>query len=191
VTEVATPELGRELSELGYGRLFQSMRDPLEGIESSPADLASLRQIVQDPNAPLKQRFLAAEVLFRVDKRFPPREQREEVAHLYVQALREGVVPAANAWSFPGELDGPAGKHLVSLGSAAEPELIEALGDNSRVTYDGSREASIGNSYKYRVKDIAWQLLRAIRGQSLEPAERPAQRDREIQALRKDGGRAS
>ena len=161
------------------------MDDPLERLG---ADRADLRRLVEDADAPLEQRFLAAEVLFRVDKRFPPKSLAPELARIYVGALRDGVVTAANVWSMPGELDGPAGQHLVKLGAAAESELEGALADGTSVTYAGSREASIGNSYKYRVKDIAAQLLRAIRGDALEVDASPSRRDRAIRELRKESG---
>lgn len=185
MTDSALRERGRELAQLGYNGLFLSMDDPLERLATDRADL---RRLVEDADAPLEQRFLAAEVLFRVDKRFPPKSLAPELARIYVGALRDGVVAAANAWSMPGELDGPAGQHLVKLGAAAESELLSALGDAKTVTYAGSREASIGNSYKYRVKDIAAQLLRAIRGESLEVDQSPTRRDRAIRELRKDSG---
>jgi hypothetical protein len=185
MTDSASREPGRELVQLGYNGLFLSMDDPLERLGTDRADL---RRLVEDADAPLEQRFLAAEVLFRVDKRFPPKSLEPELARLYVGALRDGVVTAANAWSMPGELDGPAGQHLVKLGSAAESELESALGDATSVTYAGSREASIGNAYKYRVKDIAAQLLRAIRGESLEVDTSPSRRDRAIRELRNNSG---
>jgi hypothetical protein len=88
-----------------------------------------------------------------------------------------------NPWGLPGELDGDAGRHLVSLGEAAAVALEPLLDDERRVPYWGSQEATWGNSFAFRVKDFAAFFVSAIRGRPYVLHTDPSARDGDIQKL--------
>ena len=152
-----------ELANLDYVELFlrtgTARMDRLWADANGPRDLEAL---AVDPNAAWQPRFLAAEILFRKLPDFPSGEQKPALAAPYLEALRAASI--ANPWGLPGELDGPAGRHLVSLGEVASSGLMTLLEDGRRVPYWGSQEAMLGNSYVFRVKDFAAFFLSRIRG---------------------------
>ena len=82
------------------------------------------------------------------------------------------------------ELDEPAGQHFVALGEPAVPALVSLLDDTTRLEYGGSKEATVGNSYAYRVKDFAAFYLSRIRNLPFDVVQDPAARDKAIDALR-------
>ena len=93
----------------------------------------------------------------------------------------------ANLWGFlyyGPEDNGPLGSHLVSIGAAAIPELIPLLDDDAPLTYAGSREAMLGNSFRYRVRDAAGYYLAKLTGTDIEFHEDPGARDEELARLR-------
>jgi hypothetical protein len=172
-----------ELAKLDYVELFlrtgTAQMDRLWSRWNGPRDLEAL---AVDPNAAWEPRFLAAEILFRKRSDFPSADQRNALASAYVDALRAASV--ANPWGLPGELDGPAGQHLVSLGEAVTPGLMPLLDDDRRVPYWGSQEATLGNSYAFRVKDFAAFFLSTIRGLPYVLHRDPSARDADIEKLK-------
>jgi hypothetical protein len=76
------------------------------------------------------------------------------------------------------------GQHVVSLGESTVAELSHLLDDSRPVTYGGSREATYGNSFNYRVKDLAAEFLAQIRHLPYVVKEAPSERDVEIDRLR-------
>jgi hypothetical protein len=172
-----------ELATLDYVELFlrtgTARVDRLWSASNGPRDLDAL---ALNPDAPWKSRFLAAEILFRKRPDFPPAGQQQALAPVYVEALRSADM--GNVWGLPGELDGPAGQHLVRLGGAVTPGLIRLLDDGRQVPYVGSKEAMVGNSYAFRVKDFAAFFLSKIRGVSYLLDADPTARDAAIQQLK-------
>ncbi len=187
-------DLAGTLSDLGYENLFMRLDSAdLDRVWSEPGAAERLRELVLNPAAAVGPRFLAAEVLFARAPNFPPDELHSALASVYGRAL--AMAEVANPWGLPGETDGAAGQHLLQLGDAAIDPLIELLDDGRRVVYSGSKEATFGNSYAYRVKDLAAFYLSQLTGLPYAVHERPANRDFEIGSLRKtirerrDGGR--
>jgi len=89
----------------------------------------------------------------------------------------------AHPWGMTGELDGPLGQHLVGLGEPAVAALRPLLDDDRVIRSSGSREATYGNGFKYRVKDLAAFFVASIRKLPFAVGEDPAVRDRAIAAL--------
>jgi transposase len=144
------------------------------------------REILDDAAA----RFLAAEVLARRGA-LPGGLPADALARAYVDGLRAGAsADMANPWGIPSGPLGPAGVRVASLGAAAVAPLEGALDDEGGLRFVGSREASIGNSYGWRVKDVAASVLAAITGQAFDVDRDPAKRDAAIEELRRrvDGG---
>ena len=58
------------------------------------------------------------------------------------------------------------------------------MDDDRRVYYAGSQEATFGNSYRYRVKDLAAFYISQIGNSPFEVDEAPRKRDEEIEKLK-------
>lgn len=177
--------LADRLTQLDYAEVFQQPDESvLEGIWTEAGAPESLAALAIDSEAPLLSRFLAAEILFHNLETYPPAAQKPHLSSTYASALAENLAGTANTWGLPGVFDGLAGEHLLSLGEAAVPELVKLLDDDRSVYYEGSEEATIGHSYRYRVKDLAAYYISRIRNIPLEMSEDPDRRDEEILELK-------
>jgi hypothetical protein len=174
-----------KLGEFGYLELFLRAEDTaVDEVWNARGGPEELRRLVADPRAPTPARFLAAEVLFARDPRFPDGFDSAMLAEIYAGALATGVTGMANPWGLPGQLNEPVVLHAMALGTAAVPAFAALLGDGTQVLYGGSHEATVGNSYHYRVKDIAASLVAGILGIDYPMHTDPAVRDTEIERLR-------
>jgi hypothetical protein len=179
-------ELVRRLTDLGYLELFQRFgEEAVDAVWATPGAPAELRRLALDPAAPMPARFLAAEVLFARQPGYPPETAKGDLAPVYAAALDENLPRMANPWGLPGQLDGPVGQHAVALGEPAAAALAGLLGDDRPIHYSGSEEATFGNSYRYRVKDIAAFLIASIRSLPFAVDRDPGVRDAEIERLRR------
>jgi hypothetical protein len=178
--------LANKLIALGYVELFQGLDGTaLDAIWTEPGASDALTALAVDCDAPTLPRFLAAEILFRKQESYPHEDQKELLALVYATALAENYTGAANTWGFPGFLRGLTGEHLETLGEAAIPHLVSIMDDDKRVYYVGSKEATIGNNSRYRVKDLAAFYISTIRKIPTELNEDPNERDLEIARLKR------
>lgn len=178
-----------ELLELGYLELFQRLdQTALDRVWRDGAGRDDLLGIVAGPDEPVAARFLAAEILFAREPGFPRGTDPAGLAASYAAALAADVTGMANPWGLPGALDGPVARHVLALGSAAVPAFTALLDDDTRLAYGGSKEATVGNSYRYRVKDVAASLVARIRGLRHPTQIDPAARDTDIDRLRQQMG---
>jgi len=177
--------LVRRLRGLGYLELFHRA-DPsaAAALRDEPGGRERLREVMLDPGAPGEARFLAAEVLALGDAGDAPPGDAAALAPVYAAALAGGWTGWGNAWGIPGEVEGPAGRHLRALGTAAVAPLWELLEDGAPVRYSGSQVATLGNAFAFRVKDLALYFVRGIRGEPLDVRRDPAERDAQIASLR-------
>jgi hypothetical protein len=177
--------LEEQLLDLGYTELFLRLSDEhLLAIWEPPNAPAQLAQLVLDDSASDEARFLAAEILFRKQENFPPQDSKERLGRLYAIALQNAQ--SGNLWGLPGYLDSLPAEHYVSLGESALATLMPLLDDEREVLYEGSREATYGNSYRYRVKDFAAFYISQILDIPYEVHVEPTERDAEIEPLRSD-----
>lgn len=178
-------ELAQRLEALGYLELFlREDSTTLDEIWGLPASRDGLRQLALTPGVDALPAFLAAEVLFARDPGFPARSERGLVARTYAGALRQNATEIANPWGLPGELDGEVAAHVLSLGDVAVPELAGLLDDPTPLSYSGSKEATAGNSYAYRVKDVSASIIAALLRVPFAVHQDPRRRDVEIARLR-------
>jgi hypothetical protein len=71
------------------------------------------------------------------------------------------------------------------LGDPAVPALVRLLDNTGApLTYAGSKEATVGNAYGYRIKDFAAYYLGRIRRIPVSFHSDVAERDQEIARLR-------
>jgi hypothetical protein len=177
--------LAGKLTGLGYAGLFQGPDEAaLDAIWDEAGAPEALASLAGSPEAPAPARFLAAEILFTRRETYPSEEQKRPLASVYAAALARNFTGAANPWGLPGLLPGLAGEHFVALGAGAIPEIVGLLDDDQRVYYVGSQEATMGNSYQYRVKDLAAHFLSRIAKLPFVLHESPQERDAEIEKLK-------
>jgi len=178
-------DLAGELSRLGYLELFLRLDDTaLNQVWRQPGAPEQLRRLALRSGAPSQPGFLAAEVLFARDPTFPAPADRGVLAPLYTEALRQNMTSMANPWGLPGDLAGPVARHVLALGQAAVPAFAVLLDDGTQLCYSGSKEATYGNSYDYRVKDVAAELIAELIGVPYPVHLDPQHRDAEIDLLR-------
>jgi hypothetical protein len=176
--------LAAALSRTSFMDVFQRLDHAvLESLWSEGDARSALEAMVGNPAASPDTRFLAAEILFAKVPGYPPPNAIENLAAIYADALRNAPKAMANPWGMPGMQDGQIAQHVLLLGNAAIPALRAQLDDARSVTFSGSKEATFGNSYHYRVKDIAAELIARIRTLPFIPDIDPAVRDGAIRKL--------
>ena len=184
--------LAAELGATGYRRLF------LAGDHSSASSVwrdgenrDSLLEVVRGERYGDLERVLASEVLYRHDAGYPPPGWGETLGRVYARALAitgagdRPLVLTGGEWGFMYEGDdhGALGTHLLEAGAAAVPQLVPLLDDPARILYEGSQEAMLGDSLRYRVKDAAAYYIGKLTGIPVPLRESSAERDAEIERL--------
>ena len=178
--------LAGKLSHTTFLDLFQRLdREALDSVWEGGDAAAALEKIVHDKTADWHARFLAAEILFVKLPSYPPPDATADLVEVYAAALRNAPASMANPWGLPGRPDGQIAEHVLRLGDGAVASLSALLDDARPVTYGGSQEAAFGNSYRFRVKDIAAALIARIRALPFAAGTRPKARDAAILELRR------
>lgn len=182
-------DLAHKLTTGAYGDFFvlPAHDQTIDRIWSDPQNRPTLEALVADSSQPLAARFLAAEVLFARDFTFTSRVSPALVADLYARALEQNLTGMANSWGLLYEYAdaGPVGVRFVMLGEPAVPVLLRLLDNaSSPLIYDGSKEATVGNAYHYRIKDYAAYYLAQIRNTPVTFHRDLAARDQEIAQLK-------
>ncbi len=187
-------ELESRLIEIGYPGLFMHGEHNLaDSIWEDGNNVKQLESIVLSTSTLSHARFLAAEVFryFNIELDTQSYAILSE-AYAYVlentSADRGNIVHLnGNLWGLLYEEDdvGYLGKQFIKFGNAAIPSLTRLLDDHaSRVLYEGSEEATIGNAYQYRIKDFAAFYISKIKNISIEFNQDFEQRDKEIERLK-------
>jgi hypothetical protein len=178
--------VAKKLVALGYRELFLRDDAEVDALWRSSAD--ELAALAGDAGQDAQARFLAAEILFARAAGFPPVEMRATLAPVYAAALA-GTAGASETWRlrgnqwglmYRGDSVGSVGKHLLALGADAVAALRPLLGDRGALLYDGSQEATLGNSLEYRIKDAAAYFIGRISGVPVVFHRAAAERDAEI-----------
>lgn len=92
-----------------------------------------------------------------------------------------------NTWGIPCVYWEDPAKAIVEEGSASESALLPLLRDQRPAPVFGSEGATVNAQFHYRVSDYAFALLSEIRHQKCEPMTNPADRDRLIEQMLKEG----
>lgn len=183
------PDLSAMVKRLGqttYLDLFQRMDEALlDSLWAGGGAFDTLQAIVRDSGTEGRIRFLAAEILFRKSPAYPPPDTIPFLADVYAAALRDAPREMANPWGLPGLIhDAPIAGHVLCLGEAAVPALQPLLDDTTPVHFSGSKEATYGDSFAWRVNDIAASLIARIRELPFAPDRDPSNRDSSIARLK-------
>ncbi|HWG19546.1 MAG TPA: hypothetical protein VG225_03385 [Terracidiphilus sp.] len=174
-----------QLRQTTFLRLFQAVDDSaVNRIWGDGRARNALQAVVRDAAAESGIRFLAAEILLVKDPGYPPSEDRAALSEIYAMALKNAPAVMANPWGLPGMFDGQIAGHVLRLGEAGVAPLRPLLDDPSPVVFSGSKDATYGNRYAWRVKDIAASLIARIRNLPFVPDPEPAARDQLIAHLK-------
>lgn len=186
--------LDKRLTEIGYPRLFMSGDQNLaEKVWDNGNNKAKLLGIIQNKSCSLHARFLAAEIL-RYFKTLLNPDYFEVLAEAYAYALANTSADKGNIFQLNGNLwgflyeendPGYLGQQFINFGDASVPHLIELLDDNDgRILYEGSKEATVGNAYGYRIKDFAAFYISQIKDIPVSFHQDFEKRDQEIETLK-------
>ena len=130
------------------------------------------------------RRYAAAEALLEGPAQGwrTSREATRGVADALALAMREDL--SHNRWGLPGFFTGRMGDQLLSLDSGVVEALLPLLDDNSRLSIEGSEEATLDHQRGYRIADLAAYLISRHRGSSWSAAPKVKRRDKDIAALK-------
>ncbi len=172
-----------------YGDLFNyAIRDSIiDKIWNEPNIHRLLEDIINNQAAPMKARFIACEVLFEKHFIFVHDVGAEKVAEIYAVALKNNLTGMANSWGFLYEHDdeGPVGIRFLSISQKAVPNLEKLLdNDDQSMVYAGSKEAMVGNAYRFRIKDFAAYYISKITRIPVHYYQDHDNRDVEIEKLK-------
>jgi hypothetical protein len=186
-------KIAADLSHAGYRGLFLAGDHSLaRSIWGDGGNLDALMEVARSERYSDLERVLAAEVLFANDVQFPPCGWEDLLGSVYARALAitgtgdRPIVLTGNEWGFlyHGRGDGGLGTHLLAAGDAAVRHLLPLLDDPASIFYEGSQEAMMGGSLRYRVKDAAAYFIGKLTGVAMPFHEAIEQRDEEIAQLR-------
>ncbi|CAA6809210.1 MAG: Unknown protein [uncultured Aureispira sp.] len=173
-----------------YGDFFNyAIQDEIiSTIWAEAGGVGPLKAIVINEEAPTKARLLACEVLMKKEFTFLRDEdvKIDRVIAVYTDALAKNTTGMANSWGLLYEYsdDGPIGTMLVLFGKEAIPELVKLLDNETIHMYHGSKEATIGNGYQFRVKDFAAYYICEVTDIKAVYHKTHAARDKEIEKLK-------
>jgi hypothetical protein len=186
-------KIAADLSHAGYRGLFLAGDHSLaRSIWDNGENRGALMEVARSERYSDLERVLAAEVLFANDVEYPPPGWQELLGSIYARALAitgtgdRPIVLTGNEWGllYHGGGDGALGTHLLAAGGAAVRHLLPLLDDPASIFYEGSHEAMIGGSLRYRVKDAAAYFIGRLTGVVMPFHEAIRERDAEIEHLR-------
>ncbi len=186
-------EIEKTLIEIGYGKIFNSENSKqLNSLWANGENLEKFEDIFESEDSTLLGKFLAAETLryyeIKLDEKYI-----DKLSESYVYALEKTNMEEddfigiyANSWGFLyNHTDtGHLGKQLISFGESGVHHLVKLLEIKGIVFYQGSQDATIGNSYQYRIKDFAAFNISKIKNIPITFYQDFDKRDAEIERLK-------
>lgn len=181
----------QKLVDRKFGDFFiYPMHDEtLDSIWQDQANHKLLEDIIEDDSISDEAKFLACVVLDKMDVSYGMRHSPEKVVDIYAKALVNNFTGMANSWGllYDHRDDGTMGVKFISMGKYSVPVLTRLLdNEQTNLTYQGSIEATIGNGYKYRIKDFAAYYLGRMMGKPLKYYPDLSDRDKQIEKLKED-----
>lgn len=179
----APSQLAEKLAGTTYSLLLQSLDEALLNELWTTYGFPEFAVVVRDRHLPSLSRFLAAESIAQRHGSWGDLYMKT-VADLYVEGLAQDFPGSANPWGLPFEL-GILAQRVIKIGEAALEGLAGLLTNDRRLYFSGSEEATMGERYQYRVKDVAAVLVSRIAFLPYGDKDTPAERDEKILALEK------
>lgn len=176
-----------DLSALAQGLQQDAARDiPPFGADSVKLarrlGSAATPLLVQRVQARGADAFLALEALRAADPAGYAAQPASMRAQVYVAALGHNTF--FNSWGQPGMTLSDTSHAFAALGDEAVHVLVPLLDDKRDAPSSGSQDATLSRANGNRVCDYAWVLIHEARGTDYAYSSLPADRDREIAAMR-------
>jgi hypothetical protein len=155
--------------------------ESLKHIARSPGAVRMLISIAGDEKAPLARRYAAAEAIRETGSTailVKDEAATRSIATMLVAAMARDQFH--NRWGLPGHFVGPTGKFLLELGPGAQGALATALGDERSLAIIGSQAATLQNTNRYRIRDLAAYLVAKLDGLAWSDDPDPRVRDEGI-----------
>lgn len=179
-------DIAKKIKEHGYINIFWQVDDMLlNELWANGSNRNELQKIWQSKAMDLEIRLTAAEILFKKDSLFAGANQKIKISltRLYTDALNNNGTINGNIWGLPGFI-GPAGENLFKTDKNESVRLLKLLLKNKQeLNYIGSKDATYGNEYRYRVKDVAAFYLSKLLGVNYKISKDLGNREIEIQHL--------
>lgn len=191
-------EVVKTLSETNYSGLFYvTNKSLMDSVWQNGKNQKALEKLVASYQYNSYVRFLASEILFNKVSDYPSDKIKDTLGLLYSNAIvgsstvSNNLWISGNEWGFMYHTDrmgitdfGTVGSHLMKIGKPAVPFLVKLLNNNGIIFYEGSQEATLGNSLRYRVKDVAAYYIGKITDVSVDFYESNTERDKEIERIK-------
>lgn len=185
MSEASVATLVSCLQALDYARLFLfAETNEQHRLWDGGRQKDLLVVVALDAKLPAGPRFLASEMLAEHAPAWPDSTLASTLGPVYAQVLSQGSAANGNSWGLPGVAPGAVARHVLRLGQEAASAFVPLLDDSTGVRFEGSEEATLGNAFGYRVKDIAASLIAALRQLPFAIDHDPNRRDAAIAALR-------
>ena len=182
--------LEETITAIGYREFFMTGSETkLDSVWGSGNNRSDLEGLITAENTSAYAKFLSAEILRHFEIEILP-QYKSELSDAYVAALENtnkwGL--NGNLWGFLYEQNdiGPLGNQLLKIGEKAVSALTGLLENEGIISYEGSKEAMLGNSYQYRVKDVAAFYLSKITGVPIHYYPDLEERNKEIKRFEKE-----
>lgn len=186
--------LGLKLDKTTYRMLFpQSNTTLLDSIWNDGNVEKELFNIIKNKNINPFTKLKAAEILYHYQVEIS-KGHHKSLAEAYAYSLahtsyekKEYTSLSGNLWGLLYEHDdaGILGLRFLVFEELAIPSLVELLNDDDKsILYEGSQEATTGNSYEYRVKDFAAFYISKIKDIPITFYHDFEKRDAEIERLK-------
>ncbi|MFT6502551.1 MAG: hypothetical protein ACJASQ_002678 [Crocinitomicaceae bacterium] len=178
-----------QLINRSFGEFFiYPMHDnTINTIWSDTNNHVLMDRIMTASDISMEAKFLVCEIYFKKDHRFLERYFIKDIAEIYASALVNNYTGMANSWGllYEHEDAGTAGAVFLILGDLAIPTLTKLLEDDRiLLSYNGSIESTIGNGYKFRIKDFAAYYIGEILNTPLKYFPENPERDSQINELK-------
>ncbi|MFN2173586.1 MAG: hypothetical protein ACK2UF_19340 [Candidatus Promineifilaceae bacterium] len=180
-----------ELSQMNTAQLFEILQqESIEGKE--PYNSMAYSELVSrgEQAAPELQSLLRNDDQSSLLGLLALREMDQTLYRQLDSAFRINVLVDAlqnskyfNTWGLPHLYWEEAAQSIIDEGEAAQEPLMLLLDDTRPAPMWGEEEVVESNAYAYRVRDYAWALILAIRGNDLAIPTDPAQRDELIKEM--------
>jgi hypothetical protein len=153
-------DMADSLKKWGYDKIFSEKEGALaDSLWNMTDGEEILKRVAYRNGSNRTQRFLAAEIVFRKDKNYPPKEDKQllhDLSHAYANALSYDYAPYGEYWgSLEHDSIGICGEHLLRIGKAAIPELTQQTLNQEFDFYLDYKSGYVGTQYGARKKDHA------------------------------------
>ncbi|GAA4160168.1 hypothetical protein GCM10022217_23830 [Chryseobacterium ginsenosidimutans] len=190
-------KIANQITETNYDRLFFSGNyNLIDSLWKNGENKNVLTEIAESEKYDNHTRLLVSEILFNKEKEYFRTKVFDSLASVYAKAMifatDEGNTRlSGNLWGFMYYSDqnnisdyGILGERLIILGNKVLPYLEKLLDNEDIILYEGSQDATLGNSLKYRVKDTAAYYIGKILKIQVNFFENFERRDAEIERLK-------